>query len=490
MKTKVIAAWGLMILAPGAIPATAESSQPNEEEMFGTPTAASQDAATQKTESPKQPPQDALEITDNTLQVGGRYYQRLIFSGQRDVSLDEAPLSMPLQFDGFIDARPNDRLRGFIDARLIYDPTRDQYSRATGASTSFGGMQNSTTSTAPSSVALTATTPNNPQVVLDQAWLKFDIDHTVFVTAGKQHVKWGSARFWNPTDFLHIQRRDPLLPFDLRVGTTMVKFELPIESKKTNLYGIALFDNPTPSSTLGQVGGAFRAETVFGSTEIGIETVARGGTSAVYGGDVSSSLGPFDVYLEAACLTGAPPARYAISGAGLTPGADLSTLISSDAVEGPSIQVSTGANHQFAWRENRQATVGVEYFYNQAGYNDARVYPALIFFGQYQPFYTGKNYAAFYITAEGPDAERHTSYTFSTLGNLSDRSFLSRLDFAWRILTYLTFEAYADFHYGTRGGEFNFSLQTPALVYQGAAVPAFNVPTTISNMGVGLRMSF
>ncbi len=60
-------------------------------------------------------------------------------------------------------------------------------------------------------------------------WLNFDILHTAFVTAGKQHVRWGTARFWAPTDYLHLQPRNPLLPFDARTGTTMLKVEVPWE---------------------------------------------------------------------------------------------------------------------------------------------------------------------------------------------------------------------------------------------------------------------
>ena len=40
----------------------------------------------------------------------------------------------------------------------------------------------------------------------------------------------------------------------------------------------------------------------------------------------------------------------------------------------------------------------------------------------------------------------------STLGNLSDMSFVSRLDYSLTLLTHLSFEAFVGVHYGTRGG--------------------------------------
>jgi hypothetical protein len=478
--------WLFILLSSFAFAAgdsSSDTSRPSEESIFGAK--APPEAVTPKGERLR----DAFasgEVTENPLQVGGIYYQQLIVSGQSHVSAANTPVTAPFQLDGYMDGRPNDRVRAFVDGRLLYDPTRDQFSNSTN-SNSFAVQslqtQSTTTGTSPSG---TTPTPNNPQVVLDQAWLKFDIDRTVFVTAGKQHVKWGTSRFWNPTDFLSTQKRNPLLPYDLRLGNYMVKFELPLEAKKTNFYAIGLFDNPQPASTLGQLGGALRAETVLGGAEVGLDAVMRGNRTPVYGADISSGLGPLDVYLEAACITGATPIYQAPS---LTPGTDVSTAFGTTSLSGPAVQVSGGVTHDFAWMEDRQATIGVEYFYNQVGYANSSAYPALIFTGNYQPFYTGRNYAAIYLTAEGPDSEKHTSYTFSTLSNLSDRSFISRADLSWRILTYLTFETYVDGHYGEAGGEFNFSLSTPQLTNAGTPIPAINLPPTFFDVGLSLRVS-
>ena len=162
---------------------------------------------------------------------------------------------------------------------------------------------------------------------------------------------------------------------------------------------------------------------------------------------------------------------------------ELASAFTSVPISGPSVQVSCGASHDFAWKEDRQATIGLEYFYNQVGYDNSAPYPALIFTGAYQPFYTGRNYAAIYLNAEGPDALKHTSYTFSTLANLSDKSFISRADLSWRILTYLTLDSYVDGHYGTPGGEFNFALSTPQLVNGTTQISAINVPVTFIDVG-------
>jgi len=439
------------------------------------------------------PERDAFasgEVKDNPLQIGGTFYQRMNMSFQQGVTTGDTPLSMPLQFDAFLDSRPSDRIRGFIDERLLFDSTRDQYGKTTNG-TSAGSSQFSSGGAAPQGAFGPPATPvpNNPQMVLDQAWIKFDIDRTVFVTAGKQHVKWGSSRYWNPTDFLNTQKLDPLLPYDLRLGSSMLKLELPLEAHQTNVYAITTFDNPQPASTLGQMGEALRVEKVIGHAEVGLDAIYRGGVAPTYGADVSTPLGPFDVYADVAYLTAPPNSIYQIPN-GLVSGADLSNQYTTTGLQGGQFQTSCGINYSFAWKENRQATIGTEYFYNQNGYTNSSAYPILIFLGQYQPFYTGRQYAAVYLTAEGPDAEKHTSYTFSTIGNLSDSTFVSRVDFSWRLLTYLTFEAYVDGHYGAQGGEFNFALATPTLTYHGSTIPSANIPASVVDLGMSLRLGF
>ena len=476
--------------------------RPNEDSMFGAPAASTATAAAAQAEERSRDEANELtpgrsrdafasgEAANDALSIGGTFYQRWIVSKPEGTSAKNTPESMPLQFDAYMDARPNDRVRGYVQERILYDPTLDQYGNPTKGA-GLGNLQYSSNSGAPSSLptGTTSQAASNPMAVLDQAWLKFDLGHDVFVTAGKQHVKWGVSRFWNPTDFLSSQRRDPLLPYDLRLGDTMVKLALPLEKYGANLYAITLLDNPAPASTVGQLGEAVRVEKLVGNAEIGVEALGRGSAPPTFGADVSAPAGPFDLYAEAALFGGSTGPRYQLTGAPAA-GEEISSLYTASNPRGPFVQASGGAKYDFPWMENRQATAGAEYFFNQLGYSKGSIYPVLIFTGNYQPFYTGRHYGALYLTAEGPDQFKHTSYTFSTLGNLSDGSFISRVDFSWRFLTYLTFEAYADEHYGTKGGEFNFELHTPALTNQGAAVPPINVPTTLYDLGMGLRLSF
>ena len=60
-----------------------------------------------------------------------------------------------------------------------------------------------------------------------------------------------------------------------------------------------------------------------------------------------------------------------------------------------------------------------------------------------------------------PYSWNYTTFTLSTLGNLSDMSFVSRLDYSVTLLTHLSFEAFLGVHYGTSAGEFRLGVGLP-----------------------------
>jgi hypothetical protein len=502
MDRKWLLSLGMLVLASQALMAAGSR---DEGDMFG-------DAAPSATESSakaKQPTADiqaqpadrdeanmtgATSGTDafasgatkeDPLDIGGIFYQHADVSFVRGLTEGEQPLSLPLQLDAYLDARPNDRLRGYLGARLLYDSTRDVYGNSTAGPTGLGALPSASTFTA-------APLPNNPQVVLDQAWLKFDVERTAFISIGKQHVKWGTGRIWNPSDALNPQRRDPLQPYDLRLGSNMATLQLPWERQQANLYAIVLLDNPQPASTLQQVGGAVRVEGILGPAEVGASVVGRPGMNPRYGADISTPLGPFDAYAETAIFSGDGNTFTTFNGlpSSLSPTPSIFSLYTDNRLPGAALQAVGGINYTFAWRENRLATIGGEYFYNEMGTTQAGLYPILLYQGRYQPFYVGKHYAAVYLSLEGPDQGKKTSYNFSTISNLSDQSYVSRLDFRWLLLEYLSFGAYASANYGNLGGEFNFVLDTPALTAGAGAIPAVRYEGSSGSAGMSLRMSF
>jgi hypothetical protein len=329
--------------------------------------------------------------------------------------------------------------------------------------------------------------------LLDQMWIRFDILDHVFVTAGKQHVHWGTGRFWQPTDYLHQEKRNPLDVFDARPGTTMLKLNIPWEEKGWNFYGFLVAEDPNaPTPTVGQVAGAFRAEVVVGGVELGADTYLRRGSKPRYGFDLSTGIYDFDVYADVAVRPGDDFLHEFPAEGSMPAGLYGFTGYETQAVGG--ISYSRKYNDNDAW------TLGVEYFYNHPGYDNASAYPALLqaaFFSgdpsAFPFFYLGRQYGAVYLTLPAPYSWNYTTFTLSTLANLSDESFITRLDYSVTVLTHLSVEAFAGVHYGNLGGEFRFQLPASIVAGNQAAISMLPNPAQVTDypvldLGVALRL--
>ena len=438
------------------------------------------------------PPRGALipREREDWLDVGGQLQLRAQTFAVEGAPPADWPFSSPNLLDLYLDARPNDRVRGFALGRMSYDPTASTARAAPG--TSFVGLE--------------APARDNPGVVLDQLWVKFDVGQRAFVTAGRQHVKWGVGRFWNPTDYLHPVKRDPLATFDVRTGTTLIRLHVPWERRGWNFYAVGVLedlagDGANPTSRLGRLGGGGRAELVLGPAELGLDAVAQDGHHPRYGVDLSTGIGDFDLYAEAALRSGGDGPRWLAEGPGpfgwrredprrLTP------------------QIVAGGTWAWKYSDQDALTVGAEYFYNDLGYDDPGVYPFLLFGAPrnvgtpqapvlvqqdpsaFRAFYLGKHYAAVNLLLPQPGRWNDTTLILSVLGNLSDRSYVARFDASVRVLTYLTVETFVAGHFGREGGEFRLTLPDDLAAVAGAitgsAAPA---GAPLVDVGVSLRVS-
>ena len=475
--------------APSTPDDTDQAARPPENDLFQPD---SQEPALSKTAGPEDP-----------LKIGGVFYLRMLGDARQGQSIRDYSFSVPMLADIYLDARPNDRVHAELVGRITYDPTGNSFQNImmnTIPSSTIGSSSTSSSSSSPS-----------PQFILNQLWIRFDIARTVFVSAGKQNTKWGSAHFWNPTDFLQ-PVRNPLEPFDIRTGTSMLKFHLPWEKYGWNFYAVGLLEKPTPlqsliaqtqnpstqftTFTLGNLGGAVRAEFVLSTFEIGADFVARGGQRPKYGFDMSAGLDsllhvPIDIYAEMALRNGSDTPRYRPS-----PPAEQLYPIEIGYPNNPNEitpQVSCGLSWEALYNDKNQIIIGAEYFYNSLGYSDDKLYPWLIANNAFQPFYLGRHYAALYVSLPNPGSWNNTIFTLSSIGNLSDKSFVIRLDYSVLVLTYLTIEAYVAGYLGHAGGEFRFRINTPEINYPDninptITVPAFNLPVPIVDVGISLRI--
>lgn len=427
---------------------------------------------------------DKLLLADDRLTVGGQLYLRANLSAPVEPELEDVTLSTPNLLDLFLDGRPNDRVRAFAQARLAHDASIS----ADGVNT-FGQ------------------TVQRSKVTLDQAWLKFDIGRRLYVTAGQQRIKWGAGRFWNPTDFMNQQKLDALAAYDERTGVGLVKLHFPLEDIGTNLYLVGNIDG---ADHLDEVGGALRAEVLLGNTELSTTAALRKDQPTRLGLDLSSGLWIFDVHAEGAVQHGNTQPFY--EGELDLEGFQFPETVSREDDWIP--QVNAGAEVTFKYSDQDTFSVGAEYFFNDAGYDDKGIYPWLLFGesvtcavdnladaaaaeacveqagSQYTPFYVGRQYAAVYGYVPNPGAWNHTSFTVSGIMNLSDRSGVVRIDHSVTVLTYLTVNTYVSGRVGEAGGEFKYSLSIPAVPGVSGLEEGFDIAAPLGEVGVGARLKF
>jgi hypothetical protein len=439
------------MLAWCALAALAQESG-REEELFG---------PSPEPVSPEEDLEERLQLLDERLTLGGRLWLQTtarIPEGTDDP--EDVALDAPNLLDLFVDARPNDRVRAYASGRLIHDWTVRE-----GDIDTLSGEE------------------LQPQrVILDQLWTKFDVAHRVFVTAGRQRIRWGASRFWNPTDFLNQQRLDPLALFDVRTGVDLLKVHVPLERAGANVYLLA---NLADARALDEIGGAARIEWAAGSTEITASAALREDQPQLLGADLSSGLGPFDVRAEAAVQHGVQtPGWEGELDLGVFPPVTPTEV---DRSEQWWVQAVAGLDVTLKLSTEDSLTLGAEYFHNSLGQPDASLYLWLFQEGQYTPLYLGRDYAAAYALLLGPGTWDDHTFIASAIANLSDRSGTARLDWRFAALTWLEPAMFLQLH-GGKNGELHYRIELPPV--PGVLPDGLVVPAPLLDVGVGAVVRF
>jgi hypothetical protein len=349
---------------------------------------------------------------------------------------------MPNLLEVYLDARPSDRVRAFARGRLLWNPAvdgDDPYWNALGA--------------------------EQVAVQLDELWLKLDVARRLFVTVGQQKVLWGTARFWNPADLVSLSPRPLLTPFDDRTGLPLLKLHLPVESLGWNFYLVGMMDQV---DTFDRSGVAGRAELVFSTVELAASAAYRYRLPARVGFDVSAGIWSFDVIGEV----------------GLKIDAEGAGRVSPQTVGGLQYTVSVF--------DDDKLIIGGEYFFNSEGAE--RVSPFALLRGEVPFFYAGRHYAALFVWLPRPGRLNDWDFSATGIGNLSDQTFLARLDVSVKVLTFLSVQTYFTAHLGRKGelriGDRAFS---PEEVAEARALfspdaPGRPVPTQLVDLGLWLRL--
>lgn len=362
---------------------------------------------------------EALRRAPDLLTLGGFYLQRAEVSGARraaDATTGMDPLFTAL-VDVYLDFKPFDGLRSYAVGRMAYDPVDPVLS--------------------------------TPKTSLDRLWIYFGLFDHVFVTAGRQHIRWGSSKVWNPTDFLRPRNPDPLFGYDLRPGVDMVKVNVPWEAMAANLWLIGTADlqgagtDDDPSSI--RYGGAARAEVALGTSELAATASFLQGRRPRYGLDYSLGIGAFDLNAEVAFLRDMDSRLWRRDGDGFAERTLTSTQI----------QASGGVQAEFRVLDTVKTVLRFEGLYNQAGDDDRRLLTWVQSVGDFQPLYFGRLYGMAQLTVTLRNVYE-PSFIVTLLGNVGDPSFLARLDINGSRMRDVTVAFFIEAPFGQQGGEFRY----------------------------------
>jgi hypothetical protein len=222
--------------------------------------------------------------------------------------------------------------------------------------------------------------------------------------------------------------------------------------------------------------------------------------------DVSAGIWELDLYAEAAFGAARPRWRERDPAAPILTAPGVPGRFELRPVRGGSPQVVAGGSWSVNYSDEDALTVGAEYFYQASGYDDPSVYPFLLFGAPvidlaapalvarqdpaaFTPFYLGRHYAGAFLLLPAPGRWNDTTVTLSVLGNLSDKSFVARLDHSVLAVTYLRVETFVAGHLGARGSEFRFALDLPPEISDALGGGRFGIEAPVVDVGVALRVS-
>lgn len=345
---------------------------------------------------------DRREVEADRLKIGGslqaEYQAYLLENPQRDVILS------PMTLEMYLDSQLKNDIRAFFKGRLIHDASIDE----SVASPLTGNFEKQSTG------------------VLDEMKLSFHTKRKVFWTLGKQKIKWGASKFWNPTDFLNLETRDFLRQEDLRSGVSMIKAHVPWKSM--NFYAIAVNEAAIEAK---QTGAAARAEIPFATAEWTVSSYARQGQPTRIGSDLSFALWDFDVYVE-----GAQTDR------------------------GNSQQVSGGVTYEFKYSDEDTASVGLEGFWQEDGATTTADYSSLVTAGTWNPFHIASSYVALNVILLKPGSFNDSNYVLYAVRNNVDESQYYRLAWSYTGITDIYWMLALGGRLGDAGSEMKYFDQT------------------------------
>ncbi|OFZ78263.1 MAG: rRNA maturation RNase YbeY [Bdellovibrionales bacterium RIFOXYD1_FULL_53_11] len=372
---------------------------------------------------------EKLDADKDRLKIGGTVMSEVFYYGLwKGPNADHFMAPQNLWVYG--DARLRNDIRALARGRLTFDPAVNE--------------------AAPS--PLTGVAARRYTSSLDELKLNFNAARVVYFTAGRQKIKWGSGRFWNPSDFINAAKRDLLRQEDERAGVTLLKTHVPVGT--TNFYLIQNFED---SARPERMGHAFRMETAFSPVEIAVSGAARKGLRPQAAFDISAGIWDVDVWGEAAYSHGSDLTFYKTE----TVSAAHPLGFSSYKKEKTAfVKATIGASYEIKYGDKDTITFTGEYFRNAEGYSDTGAYSYVLAAGFYTPYFLGRDYAMLSIYLPDPGDWKDIAFTLWNVMNVSDTSAHSRIETRITLKQDLKFNLAFGGSYGNGRGEFRFGGQT------------------------------
>ena len=388
-------------------------SRPSEADLFGggsaTPSPTASPSAPTGDDMAGKPHNLMTSVEENT-QIGGTLSTEADAYLQKNTPLDQDVVSNPNILFLYLDSKLENDSRVFARIRTFYDPTGISSGNPTASSyTNPYGFGNGTS--------------DNLSTQLQELRISTNLNHEVFFTIGRQKVKYGAAKFFNPTDFLNSQLYDFFLPSDERTGVDMVKMQIP--SGTSNLYVAGLTGNPTYGNP---AGGYFREEVGYDSLgflesgEISLSGYLPKGQPGRAGFDISQGVGDLDVYFEGAAgqdTTGKWQGGY-----------------------------STGAGWETRYADQQTQTITFEGEFADFPY-------PMINPETFVTTYTSKPLGVFSIDLASPFRWTDITFAETNLYDFNGQSGYSRLDTVCQFTNRISGRVYVSAPWGSTGGTFN-----------------------------------
>lgn len=353
---------------------------------------------------------DFASIEKNNLLIGGELETIGEYRHNRGSNFSSDTISNPNFLHIYFDANKNNvnDLRLYTNAKYSYNPSLDE------------------TSTDP----ITSKKYSQSDINLEELKLSFQLKHKLFLTVGKQKIKWGASKFWNPTDFINETNKDITKSIDERQGVSLIKMHIPINSD--NIYFII---NNSNANTPDKISTAVRLEKSFSSSEYSLSIATNQQGKILYGADVSFPFDDIDLYGELA----------------------VSPSIQAQDADSAAASTAIGFSYEFNYSDNKSIIFSSEYLYHENGYTSAPNYFMLVAASnKFIPYTYAKHYGLVSIFSSNPLFLTNTDISLITVTNLIDKSYMTKLSFFNSSINDLAIGPSVEYYYGNKHGEFTF----------------------------------